>query len=230
MDPNPFISDGSRALAARVTRRRWRQRFLAGVSERVAAEDTLVFMTLFGRGIFVEAVNIFRSRNLIRRNLDVIYGGWLIVGLAPSGYYGSSQGPGQIIEMPKDGILFDHLLRVDPSLEEAADDVFVFMSEVRDLQERPMSPSLSSMSRGKVCDIVVANEDASCAICREELGSEDEVMVLECRHWFCSSCITAWLEASNDTCPMCRRKVELIDPAGDLPYFEDGGYDGDLER
>ncbi|KAJ5094582.1 hypothetical protein N7456_010443 [Penicillium angulare] len=228
MDPL-YISDDQRALAGRVTRRRWHQRFLTGVSERVAAEDTLVFMTLFGRAMFTEAVNIFRSHNLIRQNMDVLYGGWLVVGLVPVGFYTQPHGTGQIIEMPKDGIPFSYLIRVDPSLEEAADDVFSFMGEVRGLA--PVDgqlPQVISFSRGRVCDVLKAGPgaegeegDYSCAICREDMGAEDEVVVLECGHWFCEGCITSWLGTRNDTCPMCRRKVELIDPVVDLPYFED---------
>ncbi|KAJ5266668.1 hypothetical protein N7478_009476 [Penicillium angulare] len=235
MDPTSNLRDDQHALAGRVTRRRWRQRFLAGVSERVAAEDTLVFMTLFGRAMFTEAVNIFRSRNLIRRNMDVLYGGWLVVGLVPVGFYTQSHGTGQIIEMPKDGIPFSSLLRVDPSLEEAAEDVFSFMGEVRGLapEVAHVSSEVMSVSRGRACDVLKAelggNEDhehdASCAICREEMGCEDEVVVLECGHWFCVECITAWFGTNNDTCPMCRRKVELIDLAGNLPYLEDDVYD-----
>lgn len=47
----------------------------------------------------------------------------------------------------------------------------------------------------------------SCAICMEEYGAEDEVIVGDqCAHMFHRACLLDWLER-NDGCPFCRKDV-----------------------
>ncbi|XP_030458814.1 uncharacterized protein LOC115679369 [Syzygium oleosum] len=53
--------------------------------------------------------------------------------------------------------------------------------------------------------------DGCCCICLEELNGADKVMEIPCSHLFHSKCIVEWLEA-NDSCPLCRGKVEVEDP------------------
>ena len=48
--------------------------------------------------------------------------------------------------------------------------------------------------------------DAECAICKENVHLDDEVVMLPCKHWFHGGCIGSWLGVSN-TCPCCRCKA-----------------------
>ena len=53
----------------------------------------------------------------------------------------------------------------------------------------------------------------TCAICREEKKVKDLVILNTCSHKFCPGCITSWFERDN-SCPCCRKKVNLIDIPG----------------
>ena len=48
-----------------------------------------------------------------------------------------------------------------------------------------------------------------CPICRKEL--DDSIMVTNCLHQFCSSCLLTWLSQPRDNyCPMCRGRICLL--------------------
>mmetsp|Transcript_9339 Transcript_9339/g.16383 ORF Transcript_9339/g.16383 Transcript_9339/m.16383 type:complete len:240 (+) Transcript_9339:1833-2552(+) len=47
----------------------------------------------------------------------------------------------------------------------------------------------------------------SCAICMQDYECDTEVAELECKHAFCKSCVSKWLAMQN-SCPLCREKVE----------------------
>lgn len=49
------------------------------------------------------------------------------------------------------------------------------------------------------------NDKIDCAICLEELTNNDKV-ILECRHTFHVNCIKEWFK-NNNTCPFCRKVV-----------------------
>jgi len=49
-----------------------------------------------------------------------------------------------------------------------------------------------------------------CAICSEEYSEINAKITLKCKHEFCESCITKWINKSN-TCPTCRRSTTLFD-------------------
>ena len=37
-----------------------------------------------------------------------------------------------------------------------------------------------------------------------------KITLLDC-HTFCTECIMPWLQECNDTCPICRKKIEKVD-------------------
>ena len=47
---------------------------------------------------------------------------------------------------------------------------------------------------------------AECSICMDEVGLDDSVTTLPCKHWFHPDCIKAWLN-EHDTCPHCREGI-----------------------
>lgn len=48
-----------------------------------------------------------------------------------------------------------------------------------------------------------------CTICFDEFIGEDEVRMLECKHYFHSTCIDRWLVGHSNKCPCCRNKIEI---------------------
>ena len=49
------------------------------------------------------------------------------------------------------------------------------------------------------------NTVSECPICYND---KDNNVHLECNHKFCSSCIKRWLTEKEDSCPICRKKIE----------------------
>ncbi|KAJ2803032.1 hypothetical protein H4R20_003050 [Coemansia guatemalensis] len=46
-----------------------------------------------------------------------------------------------------------------------------------------------------------------CGICMDEYKSEEEVMILPCKHFYHLECIDHWLKM-NGTCPICRTRID----------------------
>ncbi|XP_030458816.1 E3 ubiquitin-protein ligase At3g02290-like [Syzygium oleosum] len=74
---------------------------------------------------------------------------------------------------------------------------------------RGVSRSTIENLERKSCSVL--DSDGCCCICLEELNGADKVMEIPCSHHFHSKCIVEWLEG-NDSCPLCRGKVEIEDP------------------
>jgi len=49
-------------------------------------------------------------------------------------------------------------------------------------------------------------EEATCCICLEAFGQDEEVRVTPCKHLFHPSCIAGWFRVDH-TCPMCRHDI-----------------------
>ena len=47
----------------------------------------------------------------------------------------------------------------------------------------------------------------NCTICFTEI-SEDEKITLNCKHYFCNSCIQDWLDKKKYSCPLCRGDIK----------------------
>ena len=47
----------------------------------------------------------------------------------------------------------------------------------------------------------------NCTICFTEI-SEDEKITLNCKHYFCNSCIQDWLDKKKYSCPLCRSDIK----------------------
>ena len=62
---------------------------------------------------------------------------------------------------------------------------------------------------------VVHNKFTNCGICLED--KSQNVELLNCGHSFCKDCIYIWL-FENDTCPICRIKVETSERASGKEY------------
>jgi hypothetical protein len=45
--------------------------------------------------------------------------------------------------------------------------------------------------------------DKECSICLEEFKKDEELIKIECQHYFHGNCIDIWFK-TNGTCPLCR--------------------------
>lgn len=53
-------------------------------------------------------------------------------------------------------------------------------------------------------------EKKNCVICLTDFVVNDKAIILPCTHLFHSACIKSWLQ-SNDTCPICKYKINRND-------------------
>lgn len=71
--------------------------------------------------------------------------------------------------------------------------------------------SLKKVKLSKDCKYLEELEKTNCSICMTQFEQDDdmEVTMLGC-HSFCTECINVWLGNHNDTCPVCRKKVNDV--------------------
>ena len=50
---------------------------------------------------------------------------------------------------------------------------------------------------------------SQCSICFEEFIPEDDVRVLDCKHYYHPACIDRWLIGHSKRCPCCRNNIEI---------------------
>jgi hypothetical protein len=69
----------------------------------------------------------------------------------------------------------------------------------------------TSAATTTVADQAASAAAEECAICLVQFEDGDWCSVMPgCRHEFHRSCITKWLTANNNTCPLCRGQLEWI--------------------
>lgn len=95
-----------------------------------------------------------------------------------------------------------------------------------------------------MCTLVSTDhpEDPTCPICQEDYNKgpiqEFALRLPHCGHVFGVSCISAWINGGNNSCPMCRKPILDTLMTVYVTFFnirgeededdnEDGGYDGD---
>lgn len=47
----------------------------------------------------------------------------------------------------------------------------------------------------------------NCTICFTDISEEDKI-TLNCKHYFCNSCIQDWLDKKKYSCPLCRTNIK----------------------
>jgi len=49
--------------------------------------------------------------------------------------------------------------------------------------------------------------DVACPVCLEHFESKHYIIITNCKHQFCKSCIRTWLDDDHRTCPLCRTNL-----------------------
>mmetsp|Transcript_26348 Transcript_26348/g.63524 ORF Transcript_26348/g.63524 Transcript_26348/m.63524 type:complete len:492 (-) Transcript_26348:142-1617(-) len=79
--------------------------------------------------------------------------------------------------------------------------------------QRPFDSSASPLGVApKILGLQVDSEaeDKMCEICQVGYDADDEVLLLPCKHFFHTSCVSRWL-GMRRTCPKCRHAVAPLD-------------------
>lgn len=70
-------------------------------------------------------------------------------------------------------------------------------------------------------------ENVICAVCKDDISTEDRVTKLPCAHFYHGDCIVPWLSIRN-TCPVCRYELPTDDPDYERKKMQE--TDTDLSR
>ena len=75
------------------------------------------------------------------------------------------------------------------------------------LQPVVVRPTAEQIAANTTVGNLVSDTDHSCAICQDQLTSDQEGRKLNaCGHWFHKTCIDTWL-GTNVHCPVCRHDI-----------------------
>lgn len=62
-----------------------------------------------------------------------------------------------------------------------------------------------------------------CSICYECINTPDK-LTISCGHVFHSACMKKWKE-QNESCPMCRKDLDVGEDMFDMQYMPDAEYE-----
>tara|TARA_S200000501_G_C20259872_1_gene498129 strand:- start:197 stop:526 length:330 start_codon:yes stop_codon:yes gene_type:complete len=62
------------------------------------------------------------------------------------------------------------------------------------------------------CSICQSSFDEEIINCGDNLFKKDDIIMLDCKHYFHSSCINKWLKDYNHTCPICKSECGETNP------------------
>lgn len=68
---------------------------------------------------------------------------------------------------------------------------------------------ISNLKKMKLKDVSGINHDSEhkCTVCLENMNEEDEVILLDCKHFFHKKCIETWFKECSNKCPICMATV-----------------------
>lgn len=71
--------------------------------------------------------------------------------------------------------------------------------------------TLDKESFSKLKCIKTKKTDESCTICIENYKKYQNLVVLDCEHYFHKRCIKGWLTKESSKCPICRADTRTLD-------------------
>lgn len=68
---------------------------------------------------------------------------------------------------------------------------------------------ISNLKKIKLKDVSGINHESEhkCTVCLENMNEEDEVILLDCKHFFHRKCIETWFKECSNKCPICMATV-----------------------
>lgn len=68
---------------------------------------------------------------------------------------------------------------------------------------------ISNLKKMKLKEIsgINHNSEHKCTVCLENMNEEDEVILLDCKHFFHRKCIETWFKECSNKCPICMATV-----------------------
>ena len=68
---------------------------------------------------------------------------------------------------------------------------------------------ISNLKKMKLKDVSGINHESEhkCTVCLENMSEEDEVILLDCKHFFHKKCIETWFKECSNKCPICMATV-----------------------
>lgn len=68
---------------------------------------------------------------------------------------------------------------------------------------------ISNLKKMKLKDVSGINHESEhkCTVCLENMNEEDEVILLDCKHFFHRKCIETWFKECSNKCPICMATV-----------------------
>ena len=65
----------------------------------------------------------------------------------------------------------------------------------------------NKLGRKKYKDVEKDGNESKCTICLNKIEDDEEIIQLECGHFFHINCIEKWLKKCSNKCPNCRVEV-----------------------
>jgi hypothetical protein len=65
---------------------------------------------------------------------------------------------------------------------------------------------LKVMKKSEILDLN-RTEQHNCTVCLDEIKHEEDVIFLDCNHFFHKKCIETWFKNCSNKCPICRVEV-----------------------
>lgn len=68
---------------------------------------------------------------------------------------------------------------------------------------------ISNLKKMELKDVSGINHESEhkCTVCLENMNEEDEVILLDCKHFFHKKCIETWFKECSNKCPICMATV-----------------------
>lgn len=70
-------------------------------------------------------------------------------------------------------------------------------------------------TNNKLNNLDECNSIGTCVVCQDDIKSDEEIKVLDCKHEFHKNCINPWIKIRN-LCPLCRTVADNTKPVKNL--------------
>lgn len=87
-------------------------------------------------------------------------------------------------------------------------DIYDIPFEFEDVKITLSEDEFNKLNRITITEKNKENFNNNCNICLDEFNVEDNIILLDCKHYFHVNCIEKWLMEQSTKCPVCRKSVK----------------------